>query len=202
MSILDDSSSDEIEGIRNNIVDFHLKSKEDDKEKVSLPKKRKNQEQKEISLLKEEKEKRYYKKHIRKRITHKVKDIDFELKYNNKEAYKYQNIYTNYKNIYEVLILMKTKDGRKLGVFTNNILLNDQNTENDESDYVGYVYNNDNIYEIELTKFFMKYGNYLQNIYDFLISEKLSNKNKNIHSSSKLLGDIELFEIYQVKYIR
>ena len=33
------------------------------------------------------------------------------------------NIFNNYKNIFEVLVLLKTKDGQKFGVFTNNIIL-------------------------------------------------------------------------------
>ena len=48
-----------------------------------------------------------------------------------------------------------------------------------DSDYVGYAYNNNKIYEIELKTFFDKYGDYLQNIVDFLKNEKMRIK-KNI----------------------
>ena len=208
LSLLDESSLEEMGGIRENIVDFQLKNNEEDnmninqKVSYSMTRKRKFQELKEITLLKEEKEKRYYKKHIRRRIRHKVKEITFELKYNYKEAYKYMNIFNNYKNIFEVLVLLKTKDGQKFGVFTNNIILYNQNTGHSVSDYAGYVYKGDNIYEMELKDFFGNYGTYLQNIFDFLKSESLRIKNKYIDSSSKLLGDVELFEIYQVKCVK
>ncbi len=167
-----------------------------------MSRKKNFQEIKEITLLKEAKEKRYYKKHITRRICPKVKEISFELKYNYKESYKYINIFNDYKNINEVLVLIKTKDGQKFGVFTNNIIIYDQNTDNCTSDYCGYVYKGDNIYEMNLKDFFDNYGTYLQNIFNFLKSESLRIKNKYIDSSSKLLGDVELFEIYQVKYTR
>ncbi len=207
LNFLNNSSVEEMGSIRENIVDFQLESNEEDnmninqRESYSMPKKRKFQELKEITLLKEEKEKRYYKKHIRRRICHKVKEITFQLKYNYKESYKYINIFNNYKNINEVLVLIKTKDGQKFGVFTNNIIIYDENTDSCTS-YCGYVYKDDNIYEMNLKDFFDNYGTYLQNIFNFLKSESLRIKNKYIDSSSKLLGDIELFEIYQVKYTR
>ena len=206
LSLLDDPiSEDDMDGMRENIVDFQLKHNNDDdnpntnqKIKYNYGKKRK-----EISLLCEEREKRYYKKHIRRRIHHRIKDINFELKYNSKEAYKYRSLYSNFKDISEILILIKNKNGKKIGLFSNNIILNNQDMDNmDDSDYVGYVYNNDQIYEVELKEFFENNGKYIQNIYDYLKSENLRIKKKHNNTSAKLLGDVEMFEIYQVKYFK
>ena len=207
LSLLDDSSADDdMGGMRENIVDFQLKHNDDDnsntnqKFKFNFGKKKK-----EITLLNEEREKRYYKKHIKRRIHHRIKDINFEIKYNSKESYKYRSIYSNYKDLSEILILIKIKNGKKLGIFSNNIILNeieqDFDTE-DDNDYVGFVYNNDQIFEIELKEFFENNGKYIQNIYNYLKSESLRIKNRYNNTSARLLGDVEIFEIYKVKYIR
>ena len=200
-------SLDKIGPIADNIVDFQLKNTDKETEnknpyKISNPIKIKNQENKEISFLVEVKEKTYYKTQIRNRINDKIDDIDLELIYSNKESYKYTNIFNIYQTLYDVLILIRTKDGRKLGIFTNNIVLYDTDIVDDTNDYTGYIYNYDIIYEIELNDFLKKYGNYLQNIFDFIKGESYGVKSKNIKSTTELLGDIELFEIYYVKYIR
>ena len=133
LNLLDESFDEEMGDIRENIIDFQLKNNEEDnmninqKVSYSMSRKKNFQELKEITLLKEEKEKRYYKKHIRRRICPKVKEICFELKYNYKKSNKYLNIFNNYKNINEVLVLIKTKDGQKFGVFTNNIIIYNEN---------------------------------------------------------------------------
>ena len=78
LSLLDDGSDDELGGIRENIVDFNLKNDDNDSgdnsgtnknEKTLRIKyiKTKLRENKEISLLKDEKDKRFFKKDIRKK---------------------------------------------------------------------------------------------------------------------------------------
>ena len=42
----------------------------------------------------------------------------------------------------------------------------------------------------------------MQNIYDYLKSENLRVKNRYNETSTRFLGDVDIFEIYQIKYIR
>ena len=49
------------------------------------------------------------------------------------------------------------------------------------------------------------YGTYIQNILDYLKTEHLRIKKKSANSayvSRQLLGDVDVFEIYEVKYVR
>ena len=207
LSLFDNYNDGEMGGIQDNIVDFQLKNHNDDtadagqKAKYSISQK-KNKEKRELSLLKEEREKKYYKKHIRKKFHFRVRDISFDLKYNSKETFKFKSLFNSYQNINEVLLIFKTKDKRKLSLFSNNIFLYTQDITSNNIDYVGFVYNNDQINEVELSVFYEKYGNYLHKIYEFLRSEYLRVKNRYNNTSYELLEDIELFEIYQVKYTR
>ena len=207
LSFLEDNEEDDMEGMRENIVDFQLKHNFDDninntnkKMKYSFPRKKKCIEKKEISLLNEEREKRFYKKHIRRRIGHKVKEINLILMYNSKEKYKYRNFYNHFTDIGEILILIKIKNGKKFGVFSNNIFSKEQEPDNDFNNYIGYVYNNEQIIEMDLQIFFSDYGKYIQNIYDFLNNENIRIQSRINNLSNKLLEDIELFEVYQIKY--
>jgi hypothetical protein len=207
LSLFDNYNDGEMGGIQDNIVDFQLKNHNDNtpgassKAKYSISQK-KNKEKRELSLLKEEREKKYYKKHIRKKFHFRVRDISFDLKYNSKETFKFKSLYNSYQNINEVLLIFKTKDKHKLSLFSNNIFLYAQDIVSNNIDYVGFVYNNDQINEVELSVFYEKYGNYLHKIYEFLRSEYLRVKNRYNNTSYELLEDIELFEIYQVKYTR
>ena len=207
-SLLNDDNNDngdEIGNIRENIVDFQIKNTFEDISNINhikIDNFRNNKMEKEMLLLESEKDKKYYKKHIRRRLRHKVRDINIDLKYNSREPNKYTNLFFTYKDISEVLVLFRIKNGNKLGLFTNNIILYDKFKDYDDSSYTGYIYINDQIYEIDLQDFFDNYGKYLQNIYDFLKSENLRVKNRYNTTSSILLGDVDLFEIYQVKYSR
>jgi len=201
-----DDSFGEIGGIKDNIIDFQLKnSLNDNKEKNNQNRKLKYKikeklnEYKGISLLYNQKEKRYFRKHIRKRINLKIKDISLELMYNSKEPNKYRDIFEDSRDISEILILMKTKEGKRLGIFSNNVLFgNSESNHSHNNDYAGYILNNDYIIETHLQYFFDNYSTYLQNIYDFIKNER-TNHGKS--KSSEFLGDIDLFEIYQVRYI-
>ena len=207
LSFLEDNEEDDIEGMRENIVDFQLKNNFDDntnntnkKTKFNFPKKKKDDNSKELSLLNDDREKRYFKKHIRKRIGRKIKEINFVLIYNSKEKYKYRNFYNNFKDLNEILVLIRIKNGKKVGFFSNNIFSREQNSENDNNDYIGFVFKNEQITEIDLQFFFNDYGKYIQNIYDFLNNENIRIQSRINGLSNQLLEDLELFEVYQIKY--
>ena len=216
LSLLDDGSDDELGGIRENIVDFNLKNDDSDSgdnsgtnknEKTLRIKyiKTKLRENKEISLLKDEKDKRFFKKDIRKKIHKRVRDVKFELRFNSAEEYKYHSFYNNYRDMQEILLLLTNKNGKKFGIFSNNIIYYQQNPENKDYSYSGYIYKAERYYEMNMKEFMNSYGTYIQNILDYLKNEHLRIKKKSSSSnfaSKQLLGDVDMFEIYEVKYVR
>ena len=206
LSLLNDyqDNDNDMDGIRENIVDFQLKN---DYNSLSNNKRihserTKNIECQEITLLTEEKEKRYLKKHIRRRMPYRVKDIRFQLKYSSSQAKRYKNIYNIFRDISENLILFKTKNNKKFGIFCKNIF-NFEQFANPNNKYSAFVYNdNGEIKEYNLVHFFEKYGMYMQNIYNFLININSNGNNRYNSASQKLLGNIDIFEIYDVKCIK
>ena len=217
LSLLDDGSEEEIGGIRDNIVDFNLKNDDNDNSgdnsnsnKNERPLrikyiKAKLKDNKETSLLKDEKDKRFFKKDIRKKIHRRVRDIKFELKYNSEEEYKYHNFYNNYRDMNEILLLLANKKGKKFGIFSNNIIFYQKNQENRECSYSGYIYKNDRYYDMNYKEFMQSYGAYIQNILNYLKNEQKKKKKKSYSSSfgsRQLLEDVDIFEIYEVKYTK
>ena len=215
LSLLDDGSEEEIGGIRDNIVDFNLKNDDNDNSgdnsnsnKNERPLrikyiKAKLKDNKETSLLKDEKDKRFFKKDIRKKIHRRVRDIKFELKFNSEEEYKYHNFYNNYRDMNEILLLLANKKGKKFGIFSNNIIFYQKNQENRECSYSGYIYKNDRYYDMNYKEFMQSYGAYIQNILNYLKNEHLRIKKKSYSSSfgsRQLLEDVDMFEIYEIKY--
>ena len=204
----DESYLNEFGGIRDNVIDFSLKDNDEDNsninKKISDTLNKSFQENKEISLFTNENEIRYFRKHIRKKIYYRIKGIDLELKYNSIKPYKFRDIYNHYRDISEILVLMRAKNGRRYGLFINNILIRDKYSgDNDKNnDYVAYIFNNSQINEIDLGEFFNDHQKYIQNIYDYLSNERKNIKNKYYNVSVDKFGDIEAFEIYQVKYIK
>ena len=133
--------------------------------------------------------------HIRSR------DMDLELKYNSNEPEQYVNYTFDYENNYNILILLITKDGNKYGAFiSNNILFNNEDYDFKKSDFFsGYTYDNHRLNEIKIKEFYDKYGNYLQNIYYFLVSIKNNNSLiSNKDTLVELMGEVVIFEIYKV----
>ena len=56
-----------------------------------------------------------------------------------------------------------------------------------------------------MKEFMQSYGTYIQNILDYLKTEHFRIKKKSTNSayvSKQLLGDVDIFEIYEVKYVR
>ena len=218
LSLLDDGSDDDLGGLRENIVDFNLKNDDsdsgdnsggdkDNNEKTLRIKyiKTKLRENKEISLLKDEKDKRFFKKEIRKKIHKRVRDVKFELKYNSVEEYKFHNFYNNYRDMQEILLLLTNKNGKKFGIFSNNIIYYQQNHENRDYAYSGYIYKAERYYDMNLKDFMNSYGTYIQNILEYLKNEHLRIKKRSSSSnfaSKQLLRDVDMFEIYEVKYVR
>ena len=217
LSLLDDESEEEIGGIRDNIVDFNLKNDDNDNSADNSNNNNKNNERplrikyikaklrdnKEISLLKDEKDKRFFKKDIRKKIHKRVRDVKFELKYNSEEEYKYHNFYNNYRDMNEILLLLSNKKGKKFGIFSNNIIFYQKNQDNRDCSYSGYIYKNDRYYDMNYKEFMQSYGAYIQNILNFLKNEHLRIKKKSYSSSfgsRQLLEDVDMFEIYEIKY--
>ena len=202
LSLLNDyQDNDDMDGIRENIVDFQLKNdynSNTDNKRIHSERSKNIEYQETTTLLTEEKEKRYLKKHIRRKMPYRVKDLQLQLKYSSSQAKRYKNIYSIFRDISENLILFKTKGGRKFGIFCKNIF-NFEQFSNLNNKYSGYVYNdNGEIKEYNLPHFFEKYGKYIQSIYNFLIN---INSNGN-NASPKLLGNIDIFEIYDVKCIK
>ena len=206
LSLLNDyQDNDDMDGIRENIVDFQLKNdynSNTDNKRIHSERSKNIEYQEITTLLTEEKEKRYLKKHIRRKMPYRVKDLQLQLKFSSSQAKRYKNIYSIFRDISENLILFKTKGGRKFGIFCKNIF-NFEQFSNLNNKYSGYVYNdNGEIKEYNLPHFFEKYGNYIQSIYNFLININSNGNNRYNNTSPKLLGNIDLFEIYDVKCIK
>ena len=216
LSLLDDpGEDDEMGGMRENIVDFQLKNnnnnnnKDDDEEmqynnnkvRYAIIRKRPKDNNKELSLLTDEKEKKYLKKRIRRRIRFRIKDINFNLIYNSKESYKFRSFFSSYKDLSDILLLIKTKSGVKFGVFSSSIILYEKNLDNIEGNYAGFIYgSNEQIIESDLNEFILHYRKYFRNLYDFLEKENINIKNNN--SNTQIHGDIDFFEVYQIIFVR
>ena len=216
LSLLDDGSEDDLGGLRENIVDFNLKNDDSDigessggnkNDKTLRIKyiKTKFRENKETVLLKDDKDKRFFKKDIRKKIHKRVRNVKLELKYNSAEEYKYHHFFKNYRDMYEILLLFTTKNGKRFGLFSDNLIFFLKDQDNKENTYTGYIYKTDRYYELNLGEFMQSYGTYIYNILDYLKNEHLRIKKKSSSSSfvsRQLLGDVDIFEIYEVKYNR
>ena len=208
ISLYDEAGEKGINGIRENIVDFQLKNDDyydkntNSPQKMGYTTKGKKNEKKAISPLFGEREKKYFKKHIRRRLNFKVKDINFELKYTSFNAKNYRNIFNNLREISDNLILIKNKKGKKLAIFSKNIFELELEQNYSYIRYSGYVFDKNEVKEMDLLEFFSKYGKYIQDIYKFLVNTNFGGKNRYNNSSLELLGKIERFEIYNVKYIK
>ena len=211
LSLLEDPGDDEMGGMRENIVDFQLKNNNNNdqetpnnnyqKIRYAIIRKRQKDYNREVSLLTDDKEKKYLKKRIRRKVRFRIKDINFSLIYNSNESYKFRSFFNNYKELSEILLLIKTKSGVKFGVFSSSIILYENNLDYIEGNYAGYIYGNEQIIESDLNEFISHYRKYFKNLYDYLEKEKIKMKNKD-NSTTHIHGDIDFFEVYQVKFIR
>ena len=212
LNIFDNYPEDELGGIRDNIIDFHLKNNNNkiskDEEELNNPRKKLTyiirRKSKKKSLLYSEREKRFFRKHIKRKIHYRAREIDLNLIYNSFEFVKYNYFYFNisWEKNFDILIIMKNKLGNRFALFTNNNIFQGANTIVKGSDYAGYEFNEGKIIENNLKEFNDKYFNYLQNIFYFLQNEKINLKTKLTNTSTQLLGDIDFFEIYSVNYVK
>ena len=209
LNLLENNKDDDNNGlrdnIRDNIIDFQLQNNNDviyKEEQSNSKKKLTFIIRKKKNLLSNEREKRYFRKHIKRKIRSRVHDIDFELIYNSHDSYKYIDSYKDSKNIQEILIIMETKEGKRYGLFTNDTILHEKKSYIKGNEYSGYSFNDDKIIEINLKLFFKNYGGYIKSISQFLKNEKLNLEKKLNNASEIIMPDIDLFEIYEVKYIK
>ena len=211
LNILSNYSEDELGGIRDNIIDFQLKNNNKiskDEEELNNPKKKLTyiikRKSKKKSLLYSEREKRFFRKHIKRKIHYRARDIDLNLIYNSFDSVKYNYLYFNisWDKNFDILIIMKNKIGNRIAIFTNNNIFQGTNSNVKGSDYAEYEFKEGKIIENNLKEFNDKYFNYIQNIFYFLQNEKINYMNKLNNNSTQLLGDIDLFEIYSVNYVK
>ena len=212
---LENYQDDEMGGIRENIIDFQLKNNNNDeyqsigneedpknpKKKLTYIIKRKSKKK---TLLYSEREKRFFRKHIKKKTHYRTREIDFDLLYNSLEPFRYNNLYysqTMNKN-FDILIIMKNKNEKRYALFTNNNVLQGKKGNVKGGDYVGYEFIEGRIIENSIKSFYDKHFDYIQNIFVFLQNEKTNLFNGLNNTSTYLLGDIELFEIYSVNYLK
>ena len=206
LNILDNYPENGLGGIRNNIVDFQLKNnnnktckdKEDSnnqKNKLTYIIRRKPKQR---FLIYSEREKRFFRKNIKKKIHYRARDIDLNLIYNSFEYLKYNYLYFNVSltQNFDILIMIKNKIGNRFALFTNNNIFQGAKENVIGNDYAGYELNEGKIIENSLKEFNDKYFNYVQNIFNFIQNEKINLMNNLNNNSTQLLGDIELFEIY------
>ena len=152
-------------------------------------------------LLENENLSKYFKKKIKQKAKYKIKDIKFVLKYksNSKEN---NNFYRDCRGISQNLILIKTNEGKKIGLFSKNIIdiiknIKSTNFEINDNDFIGYIVDSQNIEEIFFQDFFDVYNSFISIFKD--ISNFMNNENDNYAKNN--IGKINTIEIYQIKYI-
>lgn len=152
-------------------------------------------------LLNNETDKIYFRKNIKRKLNF-TDDIDFELIYNSLNSYGDIDSFINSKNYTEILIIMMTKDGKRYGMFTNDTIIHDKDSfkkRNKNTIYVAYYFKDNKIHEINLQLFNEIYAGYMRRISNFLKKAKLNFENKINKTSQRLLGDLDVFEIYKIK---
>jgi hypothetical protein len=157
----------------------------------------------------------YFKEKIKLKTPYKIKDIKFDLKYKSSSS-NHNDFYNNCRDISENLILLKNKEGKKIGIFSKNIIniMNNINTNNfsieENINLIGYIFGSENIDEIDFQDFLSIYNIFVsiyKDIYNFLnnnnsIGNDNVNTKENVNDNKEnYIGNIEEMEIYQIKYI-
>lgn len=165
-------------------------------------------------ILEKEDEINYFKNIIKQRAKYKVKGVNLALKYKSDDL-SYNNFYNNCKSISENLVLIKNQEGKKIGIISKNIIcilnniLNNRNITYENNNFLGYIFNQGNIEELNFKEFFGVYEAFIsifKEMYNFLNKEKQLNNGKYLANLDfvnfkNYIGVIEKIEIYQIKYI-
>ena len=175
-----------------------------------------NMDKKQHYLLETDEEIKYFKNKIKLKTPYKIKDVNFVLKYKSSSS-QYKEFYNNCRGISENLIILKSKDGKKVGIFSKNIIdiLNNINKTKDflikDSNFIGYIFGSENIDEIYFQDFIGIYNIFVsifKDIYNFLDKKIDVIDRKNINMIEKKFdnkddysGNIDEIEIYQIKYL-
>ena len=175
-----------------------------------------NIDKKQYYLLENDEEIKYFKNKIKLKTPYKIKDVNFVLKYKSSSS-EYKEFYNNCRGISENLIILKSKDGKKVGIFSKNIIdiLNNINNVKDflikDSNFIGYIFGSENIDEIYFQDFIGIYNIFVsifKDIFNFLDKKLGVIDNKDINIIEKIsdnkddyTGNIDEIEIYQIKYL-
>jgi hypothetical protein len=175
----------------------------------------KNEENKnEKFILEKEDEINYFKSIIKQRAKYKVKEVNLVLKYKSDDL-SYNNFFNNCKSISENLVLIKNQEGKKIGIISKNIIgilnniLNNKNLTYVNNNFLGYIFNQGNIEELNFKEFFGVYEAFIsifKEMFNFLNKEKQFNEgqylaNLDFVNFKNYIGVIEKIEIYQIKYL-
>ena len=170
----------------------------------------KNKENKnEKFILEKEDEINYFKNIIKQRAKYKVKEVNLILKYKSDDL-SYNNFFNNCKSISENLVLIKNQEGKKIGIISKNIIgilnniLNNKNLTYVNNNFLGYIFNQGNIEELNFKEFFGVYEAFIsifKEMFNFLNKEKQFNEgqylaNLDFVNFKNYIGVIEKIEIY------
>ena len=177
----------------------------------------KNNHKKEEILLDDSEELKYFKDKIKQKTQYKIKDVNLVLKYNSAIS-EYNDFYSNCRGISQNLILLKNKEGIKIGIFSKNIIdiwnnIKDNNYSVDDNNFFGYIFSYKNSNEKIYQDFFKNYNAFtsiFKDIFIFLDKKKHFKKNKELNDiyydinskeETNYFGEIVQIEIYQIKYV-
>jgi hypothetical protein len=207
--------------INNNQKDLlqneNITKKSEDKHEIKGEKKdmvkNNNKKKDDKYILQTEEEINYFKNKIKEKATYKIKDVNLVLKYKSDDS-SYNNFLKSCKSISENLILIKNKEGKKIGIFSKNIIgifnsIINNNLSYNNSNFIGYIFSQENVDEFYFKEFFGVYEAFVsvfKDIFTFLKKENQLSQLKNLDNSKledyhNYFGDIEKIEIYQIKYI-
>ena len=155
----------------------------------------------------------YFKNKIKQKTQYKIKDVNLVLKYKSGNS-EYKDFYNNCRGISQNLILLQNKEGKKIGIFSKNIIdiwnnIKDKNFSVDDNNFIGYIFSYQNIDEITSPDYKV-FKSIYKNIFNFLAKKKHFNSNNNLNNINNditikeemnFFGEIEEIEIYQIKYI-
>ena len=117
----------------------------------------------------------YFKNKIKQKTQYKIKDVNLVLKYKSGNS-EYKDFYNNCRGISQNLILLQNKEGKKIGIFSKNIIdiwnnIKDKNFSVDDNNFIGYIFSYQNIDEITSPDYKV-FKSIYKNIFNFLAKKK------------------------------